>query len=167
MITSVAIQNCLHTYYAITHEYLLSFLATGYFPVPPHLASHCLDKIPFISLACKPLLDSTTCPTLDFSISYDQILLTGYNMYRLNQHTLCNTLASHPSFSTAPAVIQPFSVNETTARPILLNNITCAGTETRLTDCLHNGIGIHNCSHTQDAAVSCPGPYCYSSLEML
>ena len=88
-------------------------------------------------------------------------------MYRLNQHTLCNTLASHPSFSTAPAVTQPFSVNETTARPILLNNMTCAGTETRLTDCLHNGIGIHNCSHTQDAAVFCPGAYCYSPLEML
>ena len=62
-------------------------------------------------------------------------------------------------FSTAPAVRQSFSVNETAVRPILINNVTCAGTETRLTDCPHNGLGTHNCSHTQDAAVSCPGAY--------
>ena len=70
-------------------------------------------------------------------------------------------ISFYDCFSTAPAVIQSFSVNETTARPILLNNITCAGTETRLTDCPHSGVGIHNCSHTHDVAVSCPGAYCY------
>ena len=64
----------------------------------------------------------------------------------------------HPLFSTAP---QSFFVNETTATPILLNNITCAGTETRLTDCPHGGVGTLNCSHTHDVAVSCPGAYCY------
>ena len=68
-------------------------------------------------------------------------------------------ISFYDCFSTAPVVTNSFSVNETTARPILLNNITCAGTETRLTDCPHGGVGIHNCTHTQDVAVSCPGAY--------
>ena len=80
-------------------------------------------------------------------------------MYRPSMHTVCISL---PVFSTAP---QSFSVNETTARPILLNNITCAGTEIRLTDCPHGGVGIHNCSHAHDVAVSCPGTYCYIMLK--
>jgi len=63
------------------------------------------------------------------------------------------------SLPTAPAVTQLFSLNVTTSghRPILLDNVTCEGTETRLTECLHNGFGIHGCSHTHDAGVSCPG----------
>jgi len=61
--------------------------------------------------------------------------------------------------SEAPAVTQTFSMNETTTGPILLDNVTCTGTETTLTDCPHNGFGIHNCSHTQDAGVSCPGAF--------
>ena len=67
-----------------------------------------------------------------------------------------------PLFSTAP---QSFSVNETTARPILLNNITCAGTETRLTDCPRSGVGTHNCSHTHNVVVSCRGAYHYIMLK--
>ena len=31
--------------------------------------------------------------------------------------------------------------------PIYLDNVRCIGTETRLEDCSHNGVGIHNCAH--------------------
>ena len=31
----------------------------------------------------------------------------------------------------------------------------CRGTESRLIDCRHNGIGVHNCDHTDDAGVRC------------
>jgi hypothetical protein len=42
---------------------------------------------------------------------------------------------------------------------ILLDNLGCAGTETRLVDCPHNGIGIENCVHSEDAGLRCTGKY--------
>ena len=38
---------------------------------------------------------------------------------------------------------------------ILLNNVRCIGTETRLIDCPSNGVGVHNCQHSEDAGVTC------------
>ncbi|PIK49864.1 putative scavenger receptor cysteine-rich protein type 12 isoform X1 [Apostichopus japonicus] len=39
--------------------------------------------------------------------------------------------------------------------PIHLDNLQCIGTEERITDCNHNGIGIENCNHHEDASVVC------------
>lgn len=38
---------------------------------------------------------------------------------------------------------------------IVLENVACTGTESRLLDCPNNGIGIHNCVHSEDASVRC------------
>lgn len=38
---------------------------------------------------------------------------------------------------------------------ILLDNLACTGTESRLIDCVHNGVGIENCNHFEDAGVIC------------
>ena len=40
---------------------------------------------------------------------------------------------------------------------ILLDQVGCTGTETRLVDCSSNPIGIHDCSHFEDAGVTCQG----------
>ena len=37
----------------------------------------------------------------------------------------------------------------------MLDNLACAGTETSLFDCPHNGIGVHNCDHNDDVGVDC------------
>ena len=42
-----------------------------------------------------------------------------------------------------------------TTRPILLDNLGCTGSETSLELCSHNGIGAHDCSHSQDVILSC------------
>lgn len=39
--------------------------------------------------------------------------------------------------------------------PIHYDNVECDGTEERLANCTHNGIGSHNCIHFEDAGVVC------------
>ena len=43
--------------------------------------------------------------------------------------------------------------------PIYLDDVRCTGSETRLADCQHRGIASHDCSHSEDAGVICPGEY--------
>ena len=39
--------------------------------------------------------------------------------------------------------------------PIWLDDVSCTGLETELLECPHNGIGLHNCIHFEDASVRC------------
>ena len=50
---------------------------------------------------------------------------------------------------------------------IFLDEVQCAGTESRLTDCKHKGIGEHNCGHIEDASVVCDDKGKLYRLEVL
>ena len=39
--------------------------------------------------------------------------------------------------------------------PIWYDEVNCTGCETNLTQCSHNGVGVHNCVHGDDAGVIC------------
>ena len=38
---------------------------------------------------------------------------------------------------------------------IFLDNLNCTGFESSLFSCKHDGVGEHNCNHTEDASVRC------------
>ena len=40
---------------------------------------------------------------------------------------------------------------------ILLDEVNCTGEESQLLECEHGGIGVHDCSHYQDAGAKCTG----------
>ena len=42
--------------------------------------------------------------------------------------------------------------------PILLDDVACTGTETRLIECRGSPITTHNCVHAEDASVRCQAP---------
>ena len=38
---------------------------------------------------------------------------------------------------------------------VFLQNLACSGDELMLINCSHPGIGVHSCSHSEDAGVVC------------
>lgn len=40
----------------------------------------------------------------------------------------------------------------------MLDQLRCTGSEPRLFNCIHNPLGVHDCSHFEDAGVRCPAP---------
>ena len=48
---------------------------------------------------------------------------------------------------------------------IWLDDVQCAGSESRLVDCSLPPFGMHNCAHFEDAGVSCP--ICESALKII
>ena len=42
---------------------------------------------------------------------------------------------------------------------IWLDDVHCRGNESKLDQCAHSGVGIHNCGHFEDASVLCQSEY--------
>ena len=47
---------------------------------------------------------------------------------------------------------------------IWLDNVACWGSESSIIYCQHNGWGIHNCNHWEDASVICSGGTSYETI---
>lgn len=59
------------------------------------------------------------------------------------------------SFQSIDAIALSFAAFGQGTGAIVLDNVQCNGTETRLIDCPANPLTIHNCAHSEDASVSC------------
>ena len=62
-------------------------------------------------------------------------------------------------FGSTGSSIQRFRPSAAERVPIWLDEMTCNGSEAKLIDCQHNGIGSHDCSHNEDAGVNCEGDF--------
>ena len=51
--------------------------------------------------------------------------------------------------------------------PIWLDNVECTGLEDNIADCEHNGWGVTDCTHFEDAGLVCIGKYIYTMSLML
>ncbi|MFZ5442701.1 MAG: FG-GAP-like repeat-containing protein [Myxococcota bacterium] len=50
--------------------------------------------------------------------------------------------------------------------PILLDDLGCVGTESTLLSCPNPGIGVHNCTHSEDVGVECAGAVVQAGLRV-
>ena len=68
-------------------------------------------------------------------------------LYKINNSMKHNTLSG--------ATAQCCAAYGQGTGDILLDNLGCSGSETSILDCPSNGIGNHNCAHSEDAGVIC------------
>ena len=61
-----------------------------------------------------------------------------------------------PGFEGALSALPQSAIDQTDRNlSIYLDDVHCLGDEPALSYCIHNGIGVHNCGHYEDASVTC------------
>ena len=72
--------------------------------------------------------------------------------------TDANVVCRQLGFKAATAALSFSAFGQGTGN-IWLDNLGCSGTESCLRNCSHNGWGVHNCAHFEDAGVRCAGTH--------
>ncbi len=98
---------------------------------------------------CDDFWDNTDASVVCYQLGYGRQGSTAYNLYRASPFIRILNIGTAFSFS--------FFGQGT--GPILLDNVGCTGSENRLIECSHNGVGQHNCVHFEDAGVQCGGEF--------
>ena len=69
---------------------------------------------------------------------------------------VCRTLGYHNALNA----LQSAHFGQGSGK-IWLDNVICQGHESSIEKCSHNGWGVHNCGHYEDASVVCSSKYGY------
>ena len=77
----------------------------------------------------------------------------GYRLCKLSLLTMIT-----PRSGGFP-VLQGFFGEGSEDISIYLSNVRCNGTERSLIQCQHDGLGVHDCDHSEDAGVICISKY--------
>lgn len=72
----------------------------------------------------------------------------------LDSHVVCHQLGFGPALQHSSVMSKYAGLRK---GPILLNNVQCAGKESSLANCSHDGWNKHNCVHNQDVVLKCSG----------
>ena len=132
-----------------------------------------LKYIPRISIGQRPMYQSvcySESPLYMFTLLPQQLIAEAYVSFKavLTDNVVrppinCNKFClSSPSlreffFTGASAWSRAYFGQGTGA--ILLDQMRCTGNEKRLVNCPSNPLGIHDCSHSEDAGVTCQGTH--------
>ena len=92
--------------------------------------------------------------SLNECLNYFNVSLT--KMYRYYSWFECLDFVTQISWVYAGAVAVYTYPGGTGS--IHLDDLHCTGHESRLIDCPHRGVGVHNCVHSKDAGVHCVRP---------
>ena len=93
----------------------------------------------------------------------EMLELCADNWNMMDVSVILYSFTSSISFSAFPASIalQHYYISLTASSAYLLDNVDCSGTESSLSDCRHNGIGVQNCNEGgREAGVICNCKFC-------
>ena len=107
-----------------------------------------------IQLEIEPWVDFQLDDSLSLRNCWQRAMIFLAVLRHLKYRTELN-VANAVSWTGSQALLRPPLAP--TSDPIFLDHAMCNGSESYLTNCTHRGIGIHDCSHFEDAGVACLG----------
>ena len=116
----------------------------------------CCKGVPVCANGDIRLVDGATDNIGRLEICYNNIWGTVCDdqFDRNEAKVVCRQL-NYTNYELSVPIGRAFFGSGTTA--IHLDDLSCEGTETRLSDCPHIGVGNHNCAHSEDVGVICVG----------
>ena len=77
-----------------------------------------------------------------------------------------NVACKQMGFAGASDSNWAYSSSGSSSQTIWLDDVECTGSETRLINCVHHGLGVENCAHSEDIGVQCTrltgSEFCFS-----
>ena len=74
------------------------------------------------------------------------------DLFRIREANVVCQMLGFPAAKSVHCCARPYGSE---SGPIWLDDLQCLGNETSIKQCSHNGLGVHNCLHSEDVGVVC------------